>query len=116
VLLRKMALAIATTLAPMSYSPGQHIILAEAILMLSLIGHFYSMPYKKDILNQVEGMSLTVVNVALILAAYVTMDIWSATTLSKQVATMAAGMLLMGWFVALICMLIWAKWTEMRTR
>jgi len=116
VLLRKMALAIATTLAPMSYSPGQHIIIAQAILMFSLIGHFYSMPYKKDILNLVEGMSLMVVNVALILASYVTMDIWSATTLSKQVATVAAGMMLMGWFVVLICLLIWAKWTEMRTR
>ncbi|CAK0864001.1 unnamed protein product [Prorocentrum cordatum] len=105
-------------MAPMSYSPGLHIILALGILMLSLAAHLYAKPFKKEknMLNNVEGASLTVLNVALLLAMYITTDIWSATTASKQVATMLAGSLLIGWFWVLIGLLIQAKLAEMRER
>eukprot|EP00959_Pyramimonas_sp_CCMP1952_P251517 5255635-Pyramimonas_sp.AAC.1 len=64
--------------------------------MLSLAAHLYAKPFRreKDMLNKVEGASLTVLNVALLLAMYITTDTWSATTTSKQAATMLAGTLL----------------------
>jgi len=118
VLLRKIALAVASTLAPMSYSPGLHIILALVILMLSLVAHFYAQPFKKEknMLNNVEGASLTVVNVAMVLTMYVTMDVWSATAFSKQVVTVLAGTLLIVWFWILVGLMVKAKWEEVSSR
>mmetsp|Transcript_97706 Transcript_97706/g.265341 ORF Transcript_97706/g.265341 Transcript_97706/m.265341 type:complete len:80 (-) Transcript_97706:160-399(-) len=48
VLLRKIALTANCTLAPMSYSPGQHITQALLGLLVSLVAHFYVPPYRKE--------------------------------------------------------------------
>jgi hypothetical protein len=114
VLIRKIALTVNCTLAPMTYSPGQHITQALLILLVSLVAHLYAMPYKKEkrMLNIVEAVGLANNTMGMIFAMYVSTNIWSATSFARMLATGFAGTQIIVWFSVLIVLMIHAKWTE----
>eukprot|EP00434_Breviolum_minutum_P037178 symbB.v1.2.032956.t1/scaffold3759.1/size89661/2 len=59
-LVRKMLLSVFTSTIPVSYSPAFQMLVVSNILVVSMVLHYYFMPYKVDIWNHIEFSLLAV--------------------------------------------------------
>ncbi|CAK0806177.1 unnamed protein product, partial [Prorocentrum cordatum] len=95
VLMRKMALVALAAIAPKTYASASYATFAVAIMGIALAAHLYWQPYKSNLLNRVEGISLFATFTATVLTNYVVAREWSHTLVHQIIAVVLVFALLL---------------------
>ncbi|CAK0846505.1 unnamed protein product [Prorocentrum cordatum] len=78
-LARNMALKCVVAVSPVSYAPGLQLTLAQCLMFSFTAWHMRSLPYKLDLLNSVEAVSLWVLNLCLMASSLAVSNSWHLT-------------------------------------
>jgi len=108
-LARNMVLKCAVVVSPVSYAPGLQLTLAEGLMFSFTAWHLRNHPYKLDLLNTVEAISLCVLNLCMMASTLAVSAAWHLTPEFRvQLIVGVYGLLAVN-ALGLALLFLWAK-------
>jgi hypothetical protein len=108
-LVRNMVLKCFVAVSPLSYCPGLQLTLVSCLMFSFTAWHLRNLPYKLDLLNSVEAISLWVLNLCLMASSLAVSGSWHLTQDFRTKLIVGVFVLLAINSLGLASLFLWAK-------
>lgn len=108
-LAKNILVSCAVAIAPLSYCPGLQLTSVLCIMFSFTAMHLRSRPYKFDLLNKVEAVSLWVLNICMLISSLVVNGSWYLTQVFTQIMMSIVFFLMAMNSLGLASLFLWGK-------